>query len=100
MDNENYENTIRCLASKPIRNIWINPLMVRVEYQDGQVLSEKFDLATRAFLVTLENVQFQRVAPREDCIPEKLGKFQFLGWQVGDSVVFQREDVSLPILFS
>lgn len=94
------ERTIRSLAAKPIESISINPLTVRICFEDGESLEEKYDLATRVFLHTLENVTVRRIALRDDCIPEKLSNFRFLGWQVGDAAEFQRDDVTFPIVFS
>lgn len=94
------ENTIRSLAAKPIESISIDPLTVRIRFEDGEESEEKFDLPTRVFLLTLENVTVQRIDRRDDCIPEKINYFRFLGWQVGDAAEFQRGDETFPIVFS
>lgn len=97
---EFYASVIRNLATKPIRSIGFNSNTVCVEYEDGQILSEKFDLACRMFLITLQNVHYRRKEASPDCISIPLGYFQLFGWKEGDVVGFYRDDLELAIVFS
>ncbi|GFT26006.1 uncharacterized protein NPIL_552071 [Nephila pilipes] len=97
---KSYEIILRRLAIKPLLHIQFQPPTLMVTFEDGDAYTEKFDLLLRVFLISLQDVQYQRKEVSPDCITTPLGFFKLLGWRVGDAVLFQREDIKMAIVFS
>lgn len=73
-----------------------------VEFDDGSEVCEKDDDGLRKFLVTVKDLQYERISGKTDhCIPSPVGYWALLGFRPKDAVEFRNEkDVFFPILFS
>lgn len=97
---ESYEQILRRLAARPVRNIQFQFTSVTVQFEDGEECTEKFELPLRKFLITLQDVQFTRQERTPDCISAPLGYFKLLGWRSNEAVLFERDRYKFPIVFS
>ncbi|GFT38404.1 uncharacterized protein TNCV_3064521 [Trichonephila clavipes] len=97
---KSFEIILRRLAIKPIQHIHFELPTITLTFEDGTNYTEKFDLPLRLFLISLQDMEFERKESTPDCIPTPLGYFKLLGWHLGDTVVFQRDNVKLAIVFS
>ncbi|GFT05755.1 uncharacterized protein TNCV_800881 [Trichonephila clavipes] len=97
---KSFETILHRLAIKPIQHIHFEPPLITLTLEDGTKYTEKFDLPLRLFLISLQDVQFERKESTPDCISTPLGYFKLLGWHPGDAAVFQRDNVKLAIVFS
>ncbi|GBN13135.1 hypothetical protein AVEN_257712-1 [Araneus ventricosus] len=92
---ESYEQILRRLAARSVRNIQFQLTSVTVQFEDGEECTEKFELPLRKFLITLQDVQFTRQERTPDCISAPLGYFKLLGWRSNEAVLFERDRIAL-----
>ncbi|KAG8173823.1 hypothetical protein JTE90_016312 [Oedothorax gibbosus] len=96
-----YESIIRHLAAKPISTLTFHLKSVQVAFSNGSECSMKWDLSLRLFLISLQQVHIQRQEKTTpDCIRSLLGYFSLLGWQIGECVTFEKDNLELAIEFS
>lgn len=98
----NYEKVLSELSVKPIQNLEIQlqkPMLIQVVYDHG-IITHKMDLNLQTFLFITQHVKIRKVAlPIEECIECPLLYYDLLGFQVGDTAIFENEE-QLFIRFS
>lgn len=96
------KESLQSFTLKAIRRVHVHGNTVYVTFEDGSVRQQKFDVRLRIFLTAMQHLYVKKTDDSSDCRRCSLGLYAFLGYNVGDTVVFydRRNTEKLPIVFS
>lgn len=91
-------------AFRPIKKIHLNTatFTFEIEFQDGVQVSQRDNVGLRLFFATVQYLSYEVIEEEDSsyCVSDTLNYFKVLGFRSGDKILFKRNQITFPILFS